>query len=75
MTKKKKYIVPVPYAITSKEWKEIHTEKENKRIAKETLILEKRNARLMKKIENENKRKSKGNKNIIKKNKSRLFRR
>ncbi|KAL4153168.1 hypothetical protein QTP88_001001 [Uroleucon formosanum] len=49
----------VPYAITSSKWMRIQKEKEDKKLTKETLSLEKRNGRLMKKIETENKRKSK----------------
>jgi len=56
--KNKNKTIPVPYAITSSKWMLIQKEKEDKKLAKETLILEKRHARLMKKNETENKRKS-----------------
>lgn len=57
----------VPYAITSKIWKDIQVEKENLKKEKESLIEEKRNARILKKIEIENIKKLKKKKVVVKK--------
>jgi len=54
----KKQRAKIPYAITSKKWKDIQIDKEEKKLEKETLILERKNARLLKKNNIENKRKT-----------------
>lgn len=54
---------PTMYAITSSNWKKIQREKEEQKVIKDNLVIEKRNARLIKKIETENKK----NKNKLKK--------
>jgi len=54
----KKQRPKIPYAITSKKWKDIQIDKEKKKLEKETLILERKNARLLKKNNIENKRKT-----------------
>lgn len=54
----KKHRPKIPYAITSKIWKDIQIDKEKKKLEKETLILERKNARLLKKNNIENKRKT-----------------
>jgi len=55
-----------PYAITSKKWKDIQIDKEEKKLEKEALILDRKNARLLKKNNIENKRKIKNVKpNVI----------
>lgn len=48
----------IPYAITSDKWKNIQIEKEKRKLEKENLILEKRNARILKKVNAEKKRKN-----------------
>lgn len=40
--KKKKSVLPVPYAITSSKWMKIQKEKEDQKLTKEALILEKK---------------------------------
>lgn len=60
----------VPYAITSKTWKDMQVEKENLKNEKESLIEEKRNARILKKIEIGNIKKLKKKKVVVKNKKS-----
>lgn len=45
----KKQRPEIPYAITSKKWKDIQIDKDKKKLEQETLILERKNARLLKK--------------------------
>lgn len=52
-TKKKTQQLKIPYAITSKKWKEIQEKKENERLEKEKILKGKREAKMKKKMEKE----------------------
>lgn len=55
---KKRQKAKIPYAITSTKWKDIQIDKEEKKLEKETLILKRKNERLLKKNNIDNKRKT-----------------